>query len=46
MNYKILLQKKTHYVIVVIDLSDTYARALRPVALELGHIYQANSLWP
>jgi len=28
------------------DLPDNYALALGPVALGLGHIYQANPSWP
>ena len=28
------------------DLPDIYTRALGPAALWLGHIYQANPLWP
>jgi len=28
------------------NLSDIYSHALRPAALGLGHMYQANPSWP
>ena len=34
------------YTMATWDSPDIYARALGPVALGLGHINQANPLWP
>ena len=34
------------YTMATRDSPDIYARALGPVALGLGHIYQANPSWP